>query len=52
MTEKTFNKWFSAFILIGMTVVTCIVTGIKLGNAAEGETLWLLLSAFGSLMGL
>ena len=51
MTEKQFNKYFNAFILIGMTVVTCIVTGIKLGDAGDGEHLWLLLSAFGSLMG-
>jgi len=51
MTEKQFNKYFNAFILIGMTVVTCIVTAIKLGDAGEGEHLLLLLSAFGSLMG-
>ena len=51
MTEKTFNKWFNVFILVGMAVVTCIVTGIKLKGAADGATLWLLLSAFGSLMG-
>lgn len=51
MTDKTFNKWFSAFILVGMTVVTCIVTGIKLRGAADGEVFWLLLTAFGSLMG-
>ena len=51
MTEKTFNKWFNVFILAGMAVVTCIVTGIKLQNAGSGEHLWLLLSAFGSLMG-
>ena len=51
MTDKQFNKWFSAFILIGMAVVTCIVTGIKLRGAAEGQTLWLLMSALGSLMG-
>ena len=51
MTEKQFNKYFSAFILIGMAVVTCIVTGIKLRGAAEGQTLWLLMSALGSLMG-
>ena len=51
MTEKQFNKYFNAFILIGMTVVTCIVTAIKLGDAGDGEHLWLLLSAFGSLMG-
>ena len=51
MTEKTFNKWFNAFILIGMAVVTVLVTGIKLRGAASDQTLWLLLSAFGSLMG-
>ena len=51
MTEKQFNKIFSAFILIGMAVVTVIVTGIKLRNAADGQTLWLLVTAFGSLMG-
>jgi len=51
MTEKQFNKYFNAFILIGMTVVTCIVTAIKLGDAGDGEHLLLLLSAFGSLMG-
>ena len=51
LNEKKFNKWFSAFILIGMTVVTCIVTGIKLSNAGSGEHMWLLLTAFGSLMG-
>ncbi len=50
MTEKQFNKLFSAFILIGMTVVTVLVTGIKLRGADGGE--WLLvMSAFGSLMG-
>ena len=51
MTEKTFNKYFNAFILVGMTVVTVLVTGIKLRNAPDGQTLWLLASAFGSLMG-
>ena len=51
MTEKQFNKYFNAFILIGMAVVTVIVTGIKLKGAGEGEHLLLLLSAFGSLMG-
>ena len=51
MTEKTFNKWFNAFILIGMTVVTCVVTGFKISSAESGEITWLLLAAFGSLMG-
>ena len=50
MTEKQFNKFFSAIILIGMMVVTVLVTGIKLRNADGGEWL-LLMSAFGSLMG-
>lgn len=50
MTEKTFNKWFTVFILVGMTVATCIATIYKLRAADSGE-IWLLLSAFGSLMG-
>lgn len=50
INEKTFNKWFNIFILGGMTAVTCIVTAIKMSNG-NGENLWLLLSAFGSLMG-
>ena len=51
MKEETFNKWFSAFILAGMTVATCVATGYNLQGAGDGQTLWLLLSAFGSLMG-
>ena len=50
MTEKQFNKWFNTFILVGMTVVTVLVTGIKLRGADGGEWL-LLMSALGSLMG-
>lgn len=49
--EDRFSRWFSAFILIGMTVVTVLVTGIKLQDAPEGHVFWLLMSAFGSLMG-
>lgn len=45
-----FNKVFNAFILIGMTVVTLIVTGIKLGDAEGGEAL-LIVAALGSLCG-
>ena len=48
-TEK-FNKWFNAFILIGMTVVTCVVTALKLADADSGRLL-LIIAAFGSLMG-
>ena len=48
--EEKFNKWFSAFILIGMTVVTVAVTAIKFQDADNGRAM-LLISAFGSLMG-
>ena len=48
--DKKFNKWFSAFILIGMAVVTVAVTAIKFKNADSGKAM-LLISAFGSLMG-
>jgi nicotinamide mononucleotide transporter len=50
MTEKQFNKWFNAFILTGMAVVTVIVTAIKFKDADSGQVM-LLISAFGSLMG-
>ena len=50
MTEKQFNKYFNAFILIGMAVVTMLVTAIKFRSAENGQWL-LLISAFGSLMG-
>ena len=50
MTEKQFNKYFNAFIVIGMAVVTVLVTAIKFRSAENGQWL-LLISAFGSLMG-
>ena len=46
----TFNKYFNAFVLIGMAVVTVLVTAIKFRDAENGQWL-LLISAFGSLMG-
>ena len=49
--EDKFNKWFNAFILIGMTVAVIITTVMKLGVAETGKVL-LLISAFGSLMGI
>ena len=49
--ERRFSRWFNVFILAGMAIVTCIVTGIKLRGADGGATTWLLISAFGSLMG-
>ena len=50
VNDKTFNKWFSLFILIGMAVVTVVVTAIKFKDADSGKAM-LLISAFGSLMG-
>jgi nicotinamide mononucleotide transporter len=47
-----FNKIFNAFILIGMTVVTLIVTIIKLRDAQGGTAaLPLIIAAVGSLCG-
>ena len=45
-----FNKIFNAFILIGMAVVTILVTGIKLADAENGHAL-LIIAAVGSLAG-
>lgn len=50
MDDKKFNKWFSAFILIGMSVALLLATGIKLGSAESGKA-WLIIAAFGSFMG-
>ena len=50
MTDKQFNKWFSAFILVGMAVVTVVVTAFRFRDADSGRAM-LLISAFGSLMG-
>jgi len=47
---ERFNKWFNIFILVGMTVVTGIVTGIKLHDADGGQAL-LVIAAVGSLCG-
>ena len=51
ISEEKFNKWFNAFILIGMTVAVIITTAMKLGAAETGKVL-LLVSAVGSLMGI
>lgn len=50
MNDKTFNKWFNTFILVGMAVVTVVVTAIKFQGAENGRAM-LVISAFGSLMG-
>ena len=50
MTEKQFNKAFNTFVLVGMAVVTVLVTAIKFRSAENGQWL-LIISALGSLMG-
>ncbi|NLZ20141.1 MAG: nicotinamide mononucleotide transporter [Bacteroidales bacterium] len=47
---EIFNKLFNAFILIGMTIVTVVVTAIKFQDAGSGRVM-LVVAAFGSLMG-
>ena len=49
--EERFNKWFNAFILIGMTVAIVLTTILKF-DAAESGRIGLLIAAFGSLMGI
>jgi len=49
--EEKFNKWFNAFILIGMTVAIVLTTIIKFDASDSGHT-GLLIAAFGSLMGI
>ena len=48
--EEKFNKLFSAFVLIGMTVALVLTTALKLSDSTGGKIL-LLVSAVGSLMG-
>ncbi len=51
--EKQFNRWFSVFILAGMAVALIITTIFKLDDAAgAGGKAFLIISAFGSLMGI
>ena len=49
--EERFNKWFNAFILIGMTVAIVLTTVLKF-NASDSGRIGLLIAAFGSLMGI
>lgn len=51
MDNKTFNKYFSIFILVGMAAVTIAATALKLGPADPRGRWMLIIAAFGSLMG-
>ena len=39
VNDKTFNKWFNTFILVGMAVVTVVVTAIKFRDADSGRAM-------------
>lgn len=49
--EERFNKWFNAFILIGMSVAIVLTTILKF-DASQSGRIGLLIAAFGSLMGI
>lgn len=51
MDEKRFNRWFNAFILLGMTVATVFATASELKTGDSGNFL-ILLAAFSSIMGI
>lgn len=48
--EKRFNRWFNAFILVGMAVVLVLTTAAK--SHDKGWDALLVVSAVGSLMGI
>lgn len=50
MKTETYNKWFSIFILAGMVVAVLLTTIFKM-NDPDANRLLLIISAFGSVMG-
>lgn len=50
MTDKKFNKWFSAILMTLMVVAIAITTGFKL-QEPEARTALILIAAAGSVMG-
>ncbi len=51
MDNNRFNRYFSAFILVGMTAAMAAATLLKLRDAQTGQAM-LIVAAFGSLMGI
>lgn len=51
MDSNKFNRYFSIFILVGMTAAMVIATALKIRDAQTGQAL-LIVAAFGSLMGI
>lgn len=50
MTEKQFNKWFSAILMGLMVVAIAITTGFKL-QEPDARTFFIIVAALGSVMG-
>ena len=50
MDSEKFNKWFNAFILVGMTLAVILTTIMKSGVSRTSDIL-LIISAIGALMG-
>lgn len=51
MKQEKYNKWFSIFILAGMTIAVVLTTIFKISDATPVGKALLLVSAFGSVMG-
>ncbi|MCF0174898.1 MAG: nicotinamide mononucleotide transporter [Bacteroidaceae bacterium] len=51
LTEEKFNKYFSIFILAGMSIALIVTTFIKASSSSGRELFWLIFSAVGSLCG-
>ncbi len=51
MKQETYNKCFSIFILAGMTIAVVLTTVFKINDTTTGGRILLLVSAFGSIMG-
>ena len=50
LDEKKFNKWFNAFVLLGMTVCVVLSCILKLQDP-EARKVLLIVSSFGAVMG-
>ena len=50
MKEKTFNRWFNIFIVVGMILASVLITVLEWGKSPDGNVL-LLVAGFGSIMG-
>ncbi len=50
MNEEKFNKWFNIFLLVGMTLTMIVSTWLSIARDSS-DIIWVLVAAFGALMG-